>query len=333
MTIPSNEAFFSGPYNGNGVTTEFDYDFKIYDDSDLVVTRTNADDSTTVLTLTTDYTVVGAGENTPATRRIVLASGALLPTGASLIIEPDVPASQDRPLRSQSSTSLIELENAFDKLTSVARRLEGFLTRVPKVAVTETAGLLEITDGNILVGGPSGSVVVGPTVMDLNTALALTPRVVALEVLTATLDVDLQAVEDELAAVSGSIVGTSGAQMITGKTFLATVSGAAAALFRGVAGDAGRVTTFSDKDSGVVSVYGGTALDDGGGSTGYGSMQIGVLDNTATTEEGYIPVRACHWRGERGAGSHPRRRDVACDKYSGTGKPGEPVGEGDSAGV
>ena len=61
MTIPATEPFFSGPYPGNGATVQFDYDFRIYSDDELLVYRRNADLTRTLLDEGTDYAVTGAG--------------------------------------------------------------------------------------------------------------------------------------------------------------------------------------------------------------------------------------------------------------------------------
>lgn len=96
---------------------------------------------------------------------------------------------------------------------------------------------------------------------------------------------DIQAMFD---AIPGNLVGTEGAQDIFDKTFVARSNGAVAATFEGFTGDAGRMVLLSDRSAGVVSVLGGSGRDDGGGVTGYGSVQFGILVNTAGVEEGYV---------------------------------------------
>ena len=68
MTVSSQTAR-TGPYNGNGATTVFAYDFRILDQAHVVVTLKDAANVETVQTLTTDYTVSGVGADTPRDRR------------------------------------------------------------------------------------------------------------------------------------------------------------------------------------------------------------------------------------------------------------------------
>ena len=63
MTIPSSTSR-SGPYNGNGVTTAFDYEFRILDEDHLKVILADNAGNETVLNVGTDYTVSGVGDDT-----------------------------------------------------------------------------------------------------------------------------------------------------------------------------------------------------------------------------------------------------------------------------
>ncbi|TKB32086.1 MAG: hypothetical protein E5W81_30905, partial [Mesorhizobium sp.] len=61
MTVAS-ETNRSGPYNGNGVTTVFDYEFRIIKETHLKVIKTvTATGVETTLTLGANYTVSGVG--------------------------------------------------------------------------------------------------------------------------------------------------------------------------------------------------------------------------------------------------------------------------------
>ena len=61
MTVTSTNQKVT--FNGNGSTTVFAYNFKIFADADLlVVLRVTATGAETTQTLTTNYTVSGAGE-------------------------------------------------------------------------------------------------------------------------------------------------------------------------------------------------------------------------------------------------------------------------------
>lgn len=133
MTIPTTEALYSGPYAGDGVVVTFDYDFKIYAETELYVVRLNADQTEETLALTDDYTVSGVGDAGGGS--ITLTAGSKLPVGASMTIEPAITMSQERPFATQSSTTLAQIELALDKLTSLVRRLLGLSNRSFKVSV------------------------------------------------------------------------------------------------------------------------------------------------------------------------------------------------------
>lgn len=71
-TIAANDRI-AGPFTATDGQTVFSFDFPIYDDGDITVTRVR-DDAEATLLLDTDYTVTGAGEATGGT--IVLGTGA-----------------------------------------------------------------------------------------------------------------------------------------------------------------------------------------------------------------------------------------------------------------
>jgi hypothetical protein len=73
LTVPEDDALIQ--YVALAGQTDFTYDFPIFDDSDLVVTREDADTgAVTTLTLGSDYTVTGAGSTSGGS--ITLTSGA-----------------------------------------------------------------------------------------------------------------------------------------------------------------------------------------------------------------------------------------------------------------
>jgi microcystin-dependent protein len=160
MTIPVTEPFISGPYAGNGATLQFDYGFRIYEETELKVVRKNADDTLTVLARTTDYTVAGVNQDTG--RQITLVAGDRLPAGATLTIEPDITLSQDRPFSDQTSTTLSEIENTVDKTTSMVRQLKGLFDRTPIAQPGNQVGEILIgNDSEILMWDANGNIVPG----------------------------------------------------------------------------------------------------------------------------------------------------------------------------
>lgn len=164
MTIASTEAFRSGPYDGNGATTVFDYEFTIFAPEDVTLTRRNVNGTQTELVLSTDYSVQGAG--TTGGGAVTLVSGDRLPTGTTLVITSNIALTQDRPFSSQSSLSLEEIELALDKLTTLVRRQQEQLNRAMTVPVdsttsTQLAALPVV--GASIVFNADGNLSVGPT--------------------------------------------------------------------------------------------------------------------------------------------------------------------------
>lgn len=133
----------SGPYNGNGATSVFDYDFQIQAQTELVVVRQNADLTEDTLTLTTDYTVAGVGVDGGG--QITLAAPATsLPTGAKLIIKYDGDYNQSADYSSQGGVNLAELEAALDKITMHLRGLKELADRSVKVDAFGTEDLTSL---------------------------------------------------------------------------------------------------------------------------------------------------------------------------------------------
>jgi len=100
----------SGPYNGNGVTTVFDYEFKIEDETHVQVIRATALNVETILTLDADYTVTGVGDEGGGT--IVMNSA--LASGLTLTFPLDVPFTQETDLENQGAYFAETVEAAFD---------------------------------------------------------------------------------------------------------------------------------------------------------------------------------------------------------------------------
>ncbi|WP_421707096.1 hypothetical protein [Algihabitans sp.] len=117
MTVPTETAR-SGPYLGNGATDTFAYEFRIQQDSDLLVTRLDEAGLETALSLDIDYSVTGVDQ--PEGGDVVLA--APLPSGFRLVITRDVPATQEVDLQNQGAFFAETIERAFDKLTMLAQQ-------------------------------------------------------------------------------------------------------------------------------------------------------------------------------------------------------------------
>ncbi|MTC29107.1 hypothetical protein [Providencia alcalifaciens] len=114
----------SNEYTGNGVTTDFDYKFRIFKANQLSVITSDADgDNVVMLRLGTDYTVTGA--NKSAGGKVILTKP--LANGHKISIARDIPITQETSFRNQSKFFAETHEDAFDYLTMIIQRIWGSL--------------------------------------------------------------------------------------------------------------------------------------------------------------------------------------------------------------
>ena len=117
MTVSSSTSSVS--YSGNGATTGFSYTFKIFADSDLVVSlKNNTTGVSTTQTLTTDYTVSGAGSASGGNVTFVTAP----PSGNTVIIRRVLPYTQETDYTENDPFPAASHEDALDKLTMLAQQ-------------------------------------------------------------------------------------------------------------------------------------------------------------------------------------------------------------------
>lgn len=114
----------SNEYTGNGVTTDFDYKFRIFKANQLSVITSDANgDNVVTLRLGTDYTVTGA--NKSAGGKVILTKP--LANGHKISIARDIPIKQETSFRNQSKFLAETHEDAFDYLTMIIQRIWGSL--------------------------------------------------------------------------------------------------------------------------------------------------------------------------------------------------------------
>ena len=135
MTVASTDAR-TGPYDGNGSTTTFAYDFLVLDQAHLVVTvKTTSTGVEVVKTLTTHYSVTGVG--TPSGGNIVFTSASThAPSGTTITITRSVPKTQTTDLVNRGAVQPETLETGYDKLTQIDQDQQGEIDRGLKFAVS-----------------------------------------------------------------------------------------------------------------------------------------------------------------------------------------------------
>lgn len=122
-------------YNGNGATTSFDYQFKLYDESELIVIKTDANGNDTILSLNTDYSVSGIGNNNGGTITYPL-SGAALATGENITLYPSYSLTQTIDFTNQDKAYFELFEEGLDRSNLKVKMLQEQLNRSVKLSVT-----------------------------------------------------------------------------------------------------------------------------------------------------------------------------------------------------
>lgn len=121
-------------YAGNGSTKAFSFPYRFIKNADLIVyLRNESTYAESLQTITTHYTVTGAGSSSGGTVTFVTAP----PTGTSVVIFREPDRLQDLDLRENSALPADELEFRLDKLTLDVQRLHERADRS-----------LRMTDGN-----------------------------------------------------------------------------------------------------------------------------------------------------------------------------------------
>ncbi|RUX33042.1 hypothetical protein EOA23_08465 [Mesorhizobium sp. M2A.F.Ca.ET.042.01.1.1] len=145
MTTPS-ETNRSGPYNGNGVTTVFDYEFRIVDENHIKAIRADLSGVETVLTIDADYVVSDVGN--PAGGQVALT--APLTTGYTLTFLRNVPFTQETDLENQGPYYAETVERAFDLSAMRDQQLQEQISRALLIPPSEDPAQLDGLVGDIL---------------------------------------------------------------------------------------------------------------------------------------------------------------------------------------
>ena len=122
---------------GNGVTTVFPFPYYFLADSDLVVLKTEiASGAETTLTLNTDYTVTGAGDESGG--NVILTTA---PTSAYKLTRYRDPAlTQEVDFQNNGPLPATSLERPVDKLTMIVQRLAERLGRALRLSDGDVSG-------------------------------------------------------------------------------------------------------------------------------------------------------------------------------------------------
>lgn len=146
-------------YVGNGAVDTYSYSFRIFAETDLLVTIADTTGDETELILTTHYTVTGVGSSSGGNVALVngsfdwLDSDGDLKTGYSLTIRRVRPLTQLTDIRNQGTFFPEDHEDAFDHLVFIAQQHQDELNRCLKAAETSAQEYtLPVASGGKLIG-------------------------------------------------------------------------------------------------------------------------------------------------------------------------------------
>ena len=134
MTIESTLAFIS--YEGDGSTVEFPIPFPFVQNSHVRATLRDASNVETVWTLGTEYTLLGAGNDSGGT---LTADASFIPqSGERLVIELNIPNTQGKAFPLGGAFPSTEVEEGLDLAAQRDAQLKAFDSRVLHVSSADT---------------------------------------------------------------------------------------------------------------------------------------------------------------------------------------------------
>nr|BAR15337.1 putative tail fiber [uncultured Mediterranean phage uvMED] len=142
MTVSTT--IIKNSHNGNGSTTTFAYQFKILQDSDLQVIIRSSNGTETTKSLSTHYTVTGAGGNSGT---VVFTSGNIPASGETVVIRRNVPQTQVIDYIANDPFPAETHEEGLDRGTLVAQQISEEADRSIKLSRTNTMTSTEFTVG------------------------------------------------------------------------------------------------------------------------------------------------------------------------------------------
>ena len=143
MTISSTTVRNS--YSGDGSTTTFSYTFKIFQDSDIQVIIRSANGTETTKTITTHYTVTGAGNAGGGS--VIFTSGNIPTSTETVVLRRNIPQTQSIDYIANDPFPAESHEEGLDRATMAIQQLQEEVTRSLKLSKTNTMTSTEFTVG------------------------------------------------------------------------------------------------------------------------------------------------------------------------------------------
>jgi hypothetical protein len=143
MTISSTTVRNS--YSGDNSTTTFSYTFKIFADSDIQVIIRSANGTETTKTITTHYTVTGAGNSGGGS--VIFTSGNIPTSTQTVVLRRNIPQTQAIDYIANDPFPAESHEEGLDRATMAIQQLQEEVTRSLKLSKTNTMTSTEFTVG------------------------------------------------------------------------------------------------------------------------------------------------------------------------------------------
>lgn len=143
MTISSTTVRNS--YSGDGTTDTFTYNFKIFQDSDIQVIIRSANGTETIKTITTHYTVTGAGVATGGT--VIFTAGNIPTNTQTVVLRRNIPQLQEIDYIANDPFPAESHEEGLDRATMAIQQIQEEVTRSLKLSRTNTMTSTEFTVG------------------------------------------------------------------------------------------------------------------------------------------------------------------------------------------
>lgn len=137
MTLSANDVT-SGPYMGNGISTIFAYDFKIFDEDNLQVIEEDAQGVQVTKVLNTDYSVNGVGLDAGGS----ITFGTAPASGTKVYIRSDLDIVQLTDLTNQGSFNPETYETALDKAVRMVQQVRDAVDRALRFSDTYTGTIV-----------------------------------------------------------------------------------------------------------------------------------------------------------------------------------------------
>lgn len=166
MTIQTEDRK-AGPFPGDGVTVNFDFGFKVFAETDvLVIQAVTATGAETQKTITTDYTVTlnPNQESSPGGRVTMLVAP---PAGQTITLTSEVPNLQGKTITSLGGFFPQVLNDALDRLTVLVQQVRRDVARSVKVNLSSTTTpdqLLADINNSVLAADVSAAAAAGSAV-------------------------------------------------------------------------------------------------------------------------------------------------------------------------